>query len=71
MIEMQNLWYAYPSGQTVLAGLNISIKRGEFVALIGQNGAGKTTFLKQLNGLLKPTSGVVKLPGWIPPGQDG
>ena len=63
MIEMQNLWYAYPSGQTVLAGLNISIKRGEFVALIGQNGAGKTTFLKQLNGLLKPTSGVVKIAG--------
>ncbi len=63
MIEMQNLWYAYPSGHTVLAGLNISIKRGEFVALIGQNGAGKTTFLKQLNGLLKPTSGVVKIAG--------
>jgi len=46
-----------------LDNISLEIGRGEFVAIIGQNGAGKTTLLKQLNGLLKPTSGSVTING--------
>ncbi|NPV26649.1 MAG: ATP-binding cassette domain-containing protein [Firmicutes bacterium] len=56
---MQNLSYRYNNGSEILKGLNFTIKDGEFVAIIGQNGAGKTTFLKHFNGLLKPTAGRV------------
>ncbi|HEY3390760.1 MAG TPA: ABC transporter ATP-binding protein, partial [Prolixibacteraceae bacterium] len=43
--------------------INIKIIKGEFVALIGKNGAGKTTFSKHLNGLLRPTSGEILING--------
>lgn len=42
---------------TALAGLNMKVKRGEFMGLLGPNGAGKSTTLKLLTGLIKPTSG--------------
>lgn len=47
----------------VLRGVDLTVQQGEFVALIGQNGAGKTTLAKHLNGLLKPTSGEVRVMG--------
>jgi energy-coupling factor transport system ATP-binding protein len=43
--------------------LDLEIRHGEFVAILGQNGSGKTTLVKHLNGLLKPTSGTVKVAG--------
>ena len=47
----------------ILHDISFSVKDGEFVALVGPNGAGKTTLLKHLNGLLKPTSGSVRICG--------
>jgi energy-coupling factor transport system ATP-binding protein len=52
-VNVENLTYAYPSGLVALKNMNLKIKKGEFVAIIGQNGAGKTTFVKNLIGLLK------------------
>ena len=46
--------------------VSFSIQPGEFVGFIGPNGAGKTTTLKMLSGLLHPTSGEVKILGYIP-----
>lgn len=63
ILSLENLIYNYPNGPTILHGLNLSIRKGEFVALIGQNGAGKSTLLKQFNGLLKPVSGRVVISG--------
>jgi heme exporter protein A len=47
----------------ILRGINLSIKKGETVAILGPNGAGKSTVLKILGGLIKATSGEVKING--------
>lgn len=62
-VEVRDLSYHYSSGQPVLRGINLRIRRGEFVALIGENGAGKTTLAKHFNGLLKPAEGEVVAEG--------
>ncbi|MFA5803943.1 MAG: ABC transporter ATP-binding protein [Melioribacteraceae bacterium] len=62
-IETKDLSFYYQQKNSVLNELNIKIYKGEFVALIGKNGAGKTTFSKQLNGLLRPTNGAVFING--------
>lgn len=63
MIKIENLSYEYKNGNKVLNNVNITIKSGEFAAIIGQNGSGKTTLLKHLNGLLKPTEGSITVCG--------
>ncbi len=64
IIHVENLDYVYQP-QTVKAVEDVSfdIHRGEFVALIGQNGSGKTTVLKNMLGLLQPTKGKVVIAG--------
>ena len=62
-IEAADLRFAYPSGVEALRGVTVTIRSGEFVGVVGQNGSGKTTLVKHVNGLLKPTSGVVRLLG--------
>ena len=63
MIEVDNVYFSYPSGVEALKGVSLKIDSGEFVAIMGQNGAGKTTLIKQFNGLLKPTEGEVIVDG--------
>ncbi len=48
---------------TALKGVDLNIHAGEFIALVGQNGCGKTTMAKHFNGLLKPSSGTVQVQG--------
>lgn len=60
MIKFDNVNFAYDKNN-ILNNINLSVKKGEFVAIVGRNGAGKTTLMKLLNGLLKPTSGVVTI----------
>jgi branched-chain amino acid transport system ATP-binding protein len=50
-------------GIPVLAGLSLSVGRGEFVGILGHNGMGKTTLLRTLIGLVKPKSGAIRLDG--------
>ena len=60
MIKISNLSKSF-SGQTVLDHLNLDIKKGEVVALIGSSGAGKSTFLRSLNYLETPDSGSIQI----------
>lgn len=60
IIEVNNLTVNYGS-VTALDNINIKIKKGEFLGIIGPNGGGKTTLLKSLLGLIDPTSGQVKV----------
>lgn len=61
LIEVSDLVFEYPDGTPALRNINLDIFANQFIAFIGQNGAGKTTLAKSLNGLLKPTSGSVKI----------
>lgn len=66
-IEVKNLTYIYSAGMSsekkALNNVSLSIEKGEFIGLIGQTGSGKSTFVRQLNALLKPTQGQVFLNG--------
>ena len=62
LIELNAVSFAYESGR-VLSDVTLSIKRGDYVVLLGANGSGKTTLLKVTLGLLKPTSGKASLFG--------
>ncbi|MCM3743937.1 energy-coupling factor transporter ATPase [Sporosarcina luteola] len=59
---VRDLHFGYEKGQDVIRGLNVTMS-GEPIAIIGQNGAGKTTFVKLLKALLKPDSGEIYLDG--------
>ncbi|ABL77415.1 energy-coupling factor ABC transporter ATP-binding protein [Thermofilum pendens] len=63
MIRFENVRFSYGEGLFEMRDLNVEIKRGEFVGVIGHSGAGKTTFAKLAVGLLKPRSGRVLVDG--------
>lgn len=62
LIEIKNLFFAYEE-KLVLKDINLSIKRGERIAVMGSNGAGKSTFFLNLNGVLQPEKGEIWLEG--------
>jgi energy-coupling factor transport system ATP-binding protein len=62
-IELDKVCFSYGKSGPVLEDIDLSVKKGEFVAILGQNGSGKTTLLKQLNGLLLPSQGTVRING--------
>ncbi len=68
MIELRGLVKNYGL-HAVLRGVNLHVKKGEFVTLVGTNGAGKTTLMRIVATLLKPTSGDVLIGGWPLPGH--
>lgn len=64
IIEIKDLYFSYKdSGAPVLKNINLKIEKNEFIGIIGQTGSGKSTLVKQLNGLLKPDKGQVLLNG--------
>ncbi|GGU49795.1 L-cystine ABC transporter ATP-binding protein YecC [Pseudomonas laurentiana] len=60
MIVVENLTKQF-NGQTVLAGINLTVNAGEVIAIIGPSGSGKTTFLRCLNLLETPSSGHIRV----------
>ena len=67
VIRTENLVYTYSEGtpfeKRAVDGIDFSVREGEFTAIIGHTGSGKSTFVRHLNGLLKPTSGKVFVNG--------
>ncbi|MBI4335433.1 MAG: cobalt ECF transporter T component CbiQ [Candidatus Omnitrophica bacterium] len=61
IMQVKNMRFCYPDGTSALQDINLSVKQGEFLGILGGNGSGKTTLLKILNGLLKTTEGGVYL----------
>ena len=62
VLEFQNVAFSYNETANV-HNLNVKVKKGDFISIIGSNGAGKSTFSKLCNGLLKPSSGDVLVLG--------
>ncbi len=66
VVELKNVNFAYEDGATVLENINLKIDQGDFACIVGPNGGGKTTLLKLVLGLLKPTTGYVEVLGGLP-----
>lgn len=63
MIEFKNVYKTYPNGFTALKGINLQIEQGEFVAIIGLSGAGKSTILRCINRMHDITKGELTVDG--------
>ena len=63
IVDVAGAAYSYGTGQAGIEDINLTVRAGEILAVVGQNGAGKTTFTKLLNGLIKPSAGVVRIAG--------
>ena len=63
MIEVKNLHFSYGSKYNILSGVSFSAQAGHCVAVLGNNGAGKSTMIKCLNRILQPQDGVVTVDG--------
>ena len=62
MIRVENLWKSF-GNQEVLRGVSLEVQAGEFVALVGSSGGGKSLLLKLVVGLLKPDRGRIWVAG--------
>ncbi|MFX0144360.1 MAG: ATP-binding cassette domain-containing protein, partial [Candidatus Hodarchaeota archaeon] len=56
-IMIRDTFYTYPNGTQALKDINLNIFKGELIAIMGKNGAGKTSLIRTLNGLIRPTHG--------------
>ena len=66
-IKITDLFFTYPgSSNPALSGMNLDVTRGQSVAIVGPSGAGKTTFVDLLLGVLNPDSGSIKISGVTP-----
>jgi len=62
-ISMQRLMLRYPSGKIALSGVTLDIKQGQFVYLVGESGAGKSSLLRMFYGGIRPSSGSLMVQG--------
>ena len=56
MIEIKNLSFKYKNGKEVLKNINLQIKEGEVISIIGKNGSGKSTLARLISGITKPSN---------------
>lgn len=57
LFETRDLWHVYPTGLEALRGIDLRLEEGEHLVIMGENGAGKSTFLRCVLGLLSPSRG--------------
>ena len=69
VIEVQNVFKSFKTVQAV-KGIDMTVRKGQFVALLGPNGAGKTTLVEMIEGILKPDSGEIQIMGKNWPGHE-
>ena len=63
-VEFKDVWFRYPGAEKYsLEAVNVTLNKGEIITIVGENGSGKTTFVKLLLGLYRPTKGEILLNG--------
>jgi phospholipid/cholesterol/gamma-HCH transport system ATP-binding protein len=62
LVEIENVVFGY-SARPILKGINLTARRGQVVAIMGNSGCGKTTLLRLIGGQIKPTQGIVRVAG--------
>lgn len=63
-LEFRDVWFRYPGAEKYsLEAVNVTLNKGEIMTIVGENGSGKTTFVKLLLGLYRPTKGEILLNG--------
>jgi energy-coupling factor transport system ATP-binding protein len=62
-VDVRDLHFHYKGGPPVLTGVSLSVPKGQFLALLGQNGTGKTTLAKNIAGLYRPSNGSIHVGG--------
>lgn len=63
-VEFKDVWFRYPGAEKYsLEAVNVTLNKGEIMTIVGENGSGKTTFVKLLLGLYRPTKGEILLNG--------
>jgi phosphonate transport system ATP-binding protein len=65
MIEVTGLRVALPPATVILDGVDLAVRPGEFVVILGKSGAGKTTLLRTINRLVEPTAGTIRVDGHL------
>ncbi|HXH64940.1 MAG TPA: ATP-binding cassette domain-containing protein, partial [Mariprofundaceae bacterium] len=60
-VEMEQLMLRYPTGKVAVSGVSLHIAKGQFIYLIGESGAGKSSLMRMLYGGVRPSSGVLKV----------
>ncbi|MBO5037578.1 MAG: energy-coupling factor transporter ATPase [Clostridia bacterium] len=63
IITAENITFRYSEGKDIIKNLSLEIEEGDFVAILGHNGSGKSTFAKHLNAILTPSEGKVTVAG--------
>jgi cell division transport system ATP-binding protein len=63
VIELRNVVKSYEGGDVALNGVSLTVRRGEFVFLVGHSGSGKSTLMKLLLKEIEPTSGTIRVAG--------
>ena len=59
MIDLQHVYFAYEHGQYLLEDVNMTIRDGDYISVVGENGSGKSTLIKLILGLLSPSRGSI------------
>lgn len=58
-IEIEKLFFSYSDNEKCLEGIDLTVKKGDFIGIVGRSGSGKSTLLKHLNGILRADSGKI------------
>lgn len=66
IVNVKNVYFSYNNGTYALENINLNVKEKDFLMVVGSNGGGKTTLVKLLLGILKPSNGEIKIFGQSP-----
>ena len=65
ILEIDEIFFSYSKNEKILSNLSLNVNKGEFISILGDSGAGKTSLLRVINGLEKIDEGYIRLEGQL------